>query len=220
MNILLLEDDFSYNESITEFLTLSKHKVDSYFNGKEALEAIFNNDYDIILLDIMVPEITGYEILKRVRKEQIDVPIILITSLTDIDNLSIGYELGCNDYIRKPFSLKELKLRINQAVNSFHYKSNSKEIALKNNYTFNIENLILQKNKKEINLTNIEKKIIEYFIKKRGYFSSCETIITDLWEGNYISNADLRMHIKRIRNKTDKDFIVNARGLGYRIEKN
>lgn len=110
--ILLLEDEYSYRTSIKEYLVSLDFDVDDFDDGKDALNAILENRYDLLLLDVMVPNITGHEIVKIVRKEEIDVPIILITSLTDIEDLSTGYEIGCNDYIRKPFILKELKYRV------------------------------------------------------------------------------------------------------------
>lgn len=112
MKILLLEDEYSYRTSIKEYLVSLDFDVDDFDDGKDALNAILENRYDLLLLDVMVPNITGHEIVKIVRKEEIDVPIILITSLTDIEDLSTGYEIGCNDYIRKPFILKELKYRV------------------------------------------------------------------------------------------------------------
>jgi len=106
MKILLLEDDYTYKESIKELLEEMGYSVDDFDDGEKALDALFETSYQLALLDIRVPNLDGYEILKQIRKAKLDLPIIFITSLTDINNLSLGYELGCNDYIRKPFSLK------------------------------------------------------------------------------------------------------------------
>lgn len=219
MKILLLEDDYSYRTSIKEYLLSLEYEIDDFENGKDALNAIFENTYDLLLMDIIVPDITGYEILKEVRKSEIEVPIILVTSLTDVDDLSIGYELGCNDYIRKPFSLKELKYRITQAINSFHFKSNTNKIRLTGDYVFDLDNCELTLEKQYIKLTNIEQKIIDFLIRRRGQFCTTQDMVTSIWDDDFISDADLRMHIKRIRDKTLKGLIVNSRGLGYKIEK-
>src|SRR5660398_176469 len=100
MKILLLEDDFSYRISIKEYLEYLNFEIDDFDNGQDAQDAIFENRYDLLLMDVRVPKISGYEIVKTVRENDIDVPIILVTSLTDINDLSTGYEIGCNDYIR------------------------------------------------------------------------------------------------------------------------
>mgnify|MGYP003608541380 CR=1 FL=1 len=219
MKILLLEDDYSYRVSIRDYLISLEFEVDAFENGQDALEAIFNNSYALLLMDVRVPKVSGYEIVKEVRKQDIDVPIILVTSLTDIDDLSIGYEIGCNDYIRKPFALKELKYRIFQTINSFYFKTAKKHIKLECDFYFSPETSELFYHDEFVKLTKIEQKLIALLVKKRGMFLSTNDIVSFVWENEYISEADLRMHIKRIRDKTDKNLIHNSRGLGYKIEK-
>lgn len=219
MRILLLEDDDYYSSSIKEFLESIDFEVDDFDNGQDALDAIFENDYDLLLLDIMVPKINGHEVVKAVRDNDMEVPIILVTSSTDIDDLSIGYETGCNDYIRKPFALKELKCRINQTLNSFYFNTTKSTIKLKNDFIFDLEEHELIKNDVHIKLTIFEQKIVSFLIKKQGSFATTNEIISNVWEDDFIEEADLRMHIKRIRAKTQKDFIINSRGFGYKIEK-
>lgn len=219
MKILLLEDDYSYRSSIKEYLLSLEYEVDDFETGTDALDAIYDNTYDLLLMDIIVPEMTGYEVLKEVRKSEIEVPIILVTSLTDVDDLSVGYELGCNDYIRKPFSLKELKYRITQAINSFHFKSNTNKIKLLGDYVFDLDNCELTLEKQYIKITQVEQKIIDFLIRRRGQFCTTQDMVSSIWDDDFISDADLRMHIKRIRDKTIKELIINSRGLGYKIEK-
>ena len=219
MKILLLEDDYSYRSSIKEYLISLNFEVDDFENGQDALDAIFENSYDLLLLDVRVPKISGHEIVKIVRENDIEVPIILVTSLTDIDDLSTGYEIGCNDYIRKPFVLKELKYRVNQTINSFHFKTSKSKIKLPENFIFDLEKYELFDDEKSIKLTNIEQKIFIYLIKRLGSYSTIPDMITAIWDNEFISDADLRMHIKRMRDKSSKTLIHNSRGLGYRIEK-
>ena len=97
MKILLLEDDYLYKVSIKEFLQELDFIVDDFENGDEALDAVFTNSYDLLLLDIRVPGMDGFTLVETIRKEELNTPIIILTSLTDISNLSHGYELGCND---------------------------------------------------------------------------------------------------------------------------
>lgn len=101
MKILLLEDDYNYNESITEYLEELGFQVDSFYDGEEALDAIVENSYYLLILDIKVPKLNGHELIKAI-KEMGDnnTPILIMTSLVDIDNMTIGYELGCDDYLK------------------------------------------------------------------------------------------------------------------------
>ena len=219
MKILLLEDDYSYRVSIKEFLESLDYEVDDFENGQDALDAVFENDYALLLLDVRVPTISGHEVVKAVRENDIDVPIIFVTSLTDIEDLSIGYEMGCNDYIRKPFALKELKYRVTQSINSFQFNTSKNNIKLNYNFAYDLDKHELTKDSEYIKLTIVEQRIMQFLIRRLGSFSTTNEMTSTLWDDDFITDADLRMHIKRIRDKTDKNLIVNSRGLGYKIEK-
>jgi len=219
MKILLLEDDYSYRVSIKEFLESLDYEVDDFENGQDALDAVFENDYALLLLDVRVPTISGHEVVKAVRENDLDVPIIFVTSLTDIEDLSVGYEMGCNDYIRKPFALKELKYRVTQSINSFQFNTSKNNIKLNYNFAYDLDKHELMKDSEYIKLTIVEQRIMQFLIRRLGSFSTTNEMTSTLWDDDFITDADLRMHIKRIRDKTDKNLIVNSRGLGYKIEK-
>ena len=152
MKILLLEDDYLYKVSIKEFLQELDFIVDDFENGDEALDAIFSNSYDLLLLDIRVPGMDGFTLLETIRKEELNTPIIILTSLTDITNLSRGYDLGCNDYIRKPFDLIELKFRIEQLIKNSCFKTFDDFIQIAVDYEFDVKKNILYKEKEQIDL--------------------------------------------------------------------
>ena len=135
IKILLLEDDYLYRVSIKEFLEELDFHVDDFENGDDAFDAIFENYYDLLLLDIRVPGMDGFSLVEYIRKEKLEVPIIVLTSLTDIKDLSKGYELGCNDYIRKPFNMIELKFRIEQLIKN-NFKTNEDFLELENSFKF------------------------------------------------------------------------------------
>ncbi|NCD12367.1 MAG: response regulator transcription factor [Epsilonproteobacteria bacterium] len=219
MKILLLEDDYTYKESIQDSLEEMGYSVDAYDDGEKALDALFEKHYHLALLDIRVPSMDGYEILKEIRKAKLDVPIIFITSLTDINNLSLGYELGCNDYIRKPFSLKELQYRVSQTLKSHHFHTNLDVIPLSHGFSYHNNDQSLWFDTVQVPLSNHERKLLFVFVKNRGYFISTELIHDAVWEGKEIGENDIRMLIKKLRDKTDKDFIITAKGIGYKIEK-
>ena len=218
IKILLLEDDYLYKISIKEFLEELDFVVDDFENGDEALDAIFENFYDLLLLDIRVPGMDGFSLVEYVRKEKLDVPIIILTSLTDISDLSRGYELGCNDYIRKPFDMIELKFRIEQLIKT-SFKTNEDSINLPYSFRFDVKKLLLYKNDTLIDLTQKESELVALLVLNRGFFVSIETLHERIWENKEISYSDIRMCIKRIREKTGKDFIKTKRFVGYKIDK-
>ena len=219
MKILLLEDDYLYKVSIKEFLQELDFIVDDFENGDEALDAIFTNSYDLLLLDIRVPGMDGFTLLETIRKEELNTPIIILTSLTDITNLSRGYDLGCNDYIRKPFDLIELKFRIEQLIKNSCFKTFDDFIQIAVDYEFDVKKNILYKEKEQIDLSFKESELVSFLVQNRGFFVSIETLHERIWENKDISYSDIRMCIKRIREKTCKDFIKTKRFVGYKIDK-
>ena len=218
IKILLLEDDYLYKVSIKEFLEELDFYVDDFENGDDALNAIFENSYDLLLLDVRVPGMDGFSLVEYVRKEKIDVPIIILTSLTDIKDLSKGYELGCNDYIRKPFDMIELKFRIEQLIKN-NFKTNEDLIELENSFKFDVNKSILYKDDTILDLTQKESELTALLVLNRGFFVSIETLHERIWENKDISYSDIRMCIKRVREKTGKDFIKTKRFVGYKIDK-
>ncbi|MFA6789025.1 MAG: response regulator transcription factor [Arcobacteraceae bacterium] len=216
MRLLLLEDDLDYKQSIKEYLESLHYIVDDFEDGEEALSAIYENKYHLLILDIRVPKLNGYELVKLLRQENNTTPVIYITSLTDINNLSLGYELGCNDYIKKPFSPKELKYRIEQLIKLF-YANNNKTIALNSGLSYDIVKQELYKNGCIVPLTKKENEVVFCLLSSKNQFVSSETLRSEVWEDRYICEADIRVCIKKIRDKTSKDFISNQRGIGYKI---
>jgi DNA-binding response OmpR family regulator len=218
IKILLLEDDYLYKISIKEFLEELDFYVDDFENGDEALDSIFENSYDLLLLDIRVPGMDGFSLLEYVRNAKIDIPVIILTSLTDIKDLSKGYELGCNDYIRKPFDMVELKFRIEQLIKK-SFNINEEMVILPNLFKFDVNKSILYKDEKQIDLSHKEAELVSLLIQNRSFFVSIETLHERIWENKEILYADIRMCIKRIREKTGKDFIKTKRYVGYKIDK-
>ena len=219
MNILLLEDDTDYKNSIKEYLESLDYKIDAFENGNDAFDAIYEKNYHLLILDIRVPGLSGYELVKELREKQNNIPVIFITSLTDINNLSLGYELGCNDYIKKPFSPKELKYRIEQLLKAFYFNVNENKISLNNDFIYDFTKNELFKQKKIINLTKKEQEVILCLITNKNQYVSIEKLRYEVWEDKFINEADIRVCIKNIRAKTSKNFIINQRGIGYKLER-
>jgi DNA-binding response OmpR family regulator len=220
MKLLLLEDDIAYNQSIKEYLESLGYEVDSFENGEDAYFAIYEKPYHLLLLDIRVPKLNGYELMKKLKSDNKDIPVIFITSLTDINNLSIGYELGCSYYIKKPFALKELKYRVEQILKLYYFHTNNDKLILSDGYKYDVKNETLYDIKDNvIELTNKEKQLVLLLVSNVNNYVSIERIKDEVWNDSYVNDVDVRMCIKNIRKKSSKDFIVSLRGVGYRVVK-
>lgn len=218
MKILLMEDDYNYNESIKEYLESLGYEVDAFFDGESALDAIMQKPYYLLLLDIKVPKLNGHELIRCVKDAHITTPIIIITSLTDIDSISVGYALGCNDYLKKPFELKELELRIKELIKKHYQTSQEGDLVLKCGLIFNVTSGELRKKDETIALTLKEQELIRFLILRKNNFCDIESLRENVWEGKEIGYADIRMYIRKIRQKAGDEFIKSSRGLGYKID--
>lgn len=217
MKILFLEDEYALRISVEEFLNDLGLDVDTFENGDAAFDAIYEGSYNLLLLDVKVPGMDGFELLKALRERDIVIPALFITSLTHVDDLVHGYELGCCDYIKKPFDLKELKIRVEHALRSECLHAKKELIQLNDIYAYDTKNFILLEEEKKIELTKTEKRILESLIKHRGSIVSIEAFQEEVW-GEDIDPANIRVQINKLRKKLASELIVNVRGLGYKID--
>jgi DNA-binding response OmpR family regulator len=218
MKILILEDESILALSMSEFLEESGYEVECFTDSEAAYDAIYENVYDLLLLDVKVPgEKNGFEMLEELREDGNTTPAIFITSLTDIDDLSRGYECGACDYIRKPFDLAELKLRVEQVMKVQCFSSSDESIELPSGYSYDLKKMKLTFNGETVQLAKTEAKILELLIKKRGSVVSCEMFWEEVW-GEWVDPANIRVQVGSLRKKLKKDFIKNVRGVGYTID--
>ncbi|ABB43539.1 two component transcriptional regulator, winged helix family [Sulfurimonas denitrificans DSM 1251] len=217
MRVLLLEDEFSLRISIKEFLEDIDYSVDDFADGLEAHDAIYAKSYDLLLLDINVPSMSGFELLQSIRKDGIKIPAIFLTSMTELQGLKEGYRKGCCDYIRKPFDLLELELRIKQAIRSY-YLDNSDMVELGEGFVYDMLKGKLTKDDKEIVLRKIEKDLLEMLIKNKNSVVSMQMFQDEVW-GDYVEPSAIRVQINNLKQKLSETIIHNRRGLGYIIER-
>ncbi|MBL1244394.1 MAG: response regulator transcription factor [Sulfurimonas sp.] len=217
MRILLLEDEYSLRISIEEFLEDLGYEVDGFMDGLEAYDAIYDKSYDLLLLDVNVPSLTGFELLKRLRIDDISVPAIFLTSMTDVNDLKEGYKRGCCDYMRKPFDLMELELRIDQALASY-LNNDGNIIDLGDSLTYDLKRSKLLLGEKEIVLRKTEKDMLEVLIKNKNAIVSTEMFQDEVW-GDYVEPATIRVQLNNLKKKLPDAIIQNRRGLGYIIER-
>ncbi len=215
--ILLLEDEYSLRESVREYLEDFGFGVDAFENGEEAMDALYKGRYGLLLLDVQVPGINGFELLAELRKSGDRTPAIFITSLTNIENLAKGFEIGCSDYIKKPFELRELQLRLEHALKTECFRTQNDIITLSDRYSYDLKNFVLRDGEVEIQLSKTEKRILEALVKHRGSVVSMEQFQDEVW-GEYMDPANIRVQINKLRKKMDEEIIRNVRGLGYKID--
>lgn len=215
MKILLLEDDIFICESIKSYFELLDNQVDYYNDGEELLDNSIIDTYDILLLDINTPKKNGFETLKEIRDLGYKTPAIFITAQSDIDHVKEGYKLGCSDYVRKPFILEELELRIKQII---HEEADEDIIKLNKTYSFNISNMQLLEENKALNLSKCEKNLLYILVKNLGNTVSPEIIKNYVWDEKDVCDNTLRTQIKKLRSKIKDNLIINVRNSGYKID--
>jgi len=216
--LLLLEDDMALNETIVDYFENLGFSVVSVYDGNSALDAIYENNFDLLLLDVNVPDINGFEILKNSREQGVTTPAIFITSLNSMNDLEVGYDSGCDDYIRKPFALKELKLRVESILKRDFFHNDNEKIQIATNIYYDTQSDLLTIDNTEIQLNNKDAKLLKLFLQNKDKLVTHETIYSTLWEyGEDISESALRTYIKNLRKYIGKEKIVSIKKLGYRF---
>ena len=217
MKILLLEDDVILNEIIEEFLLSLNYEVITAFDGNIAEELIYEESFDLLLFDVNIPNITGFELLKNIRQNNINIPIIFITSRHTADDVKIGFNSGCDDYIKKPFELSELQLRI-ENIKRLRQIDNHGQIKIDNDTFYNYEKKVIIRNNEEFNLSKIEAKILEYFLKNKNKAISIDEISVNNWVYDEMpESTTIRTYIKNLRKKLNDETITTLKGIGYRF---
>jgi DNA-binding response OmpR family regulator len=219
MKILLLEDDLILNEIIEEHLISQKHEITTVFTGLEAQDLLYSQRFDLLLLDVNVPILNGFELLKDLRQKEIYTPTIFLTSLNQIDDIEKGFKSGCDDYLKKPFELKELDLRINNIKRLFNIE-NEDLIQISKDTYLDKKNLLIKKENEQIHLAKKECEVLEYLINNSSKTVSIEELSLNVWayEEAPISST-IRTYIKNLRRVLGEEFIINLRGVGYRFNK-
>jgi len=216
MKILLLEDDIMLNNAITQYLNTIGHTVTSLRDGQECLDLAKKERFDLAIFDINVPSIDGLTILEELHAIKRGMPVIYISTLIDIEDISKAYELGCCDYIKKPFHLKELNLRINKILETV--KKDMYHKRLSKNYSFDCENRTLYHNNNPQVLSKRQLQIVEFLAHNRSFVCSYEMFKDHVWYEEDIEDGTIRAEINRLKKNLKEDFIINVRGVGYMIE--
>ena len=218
MRILVVEDEKDLNNIITKHLKKNNFSVDSVFNGEEALEYLEYGAYDLIVLDIMLPKINGYEVIKKLRENKNETAVLMLTARDSIEDKIKGLDLGADDYLIKPFDFGELLARIRALVRrKYGNTSNTMEI---DDLCIDIAKKTVVRGGKNIELTGKEYEVLEYLIQNKGHVLSRDKIRDSVWDYGYEGESNIiDVLIKNIRKKIDignsKPLIHTKRGLGY-----
>jgi DNA-binding response OmpR family regulator len=215
--ILLLEDDANLNETISEYMEEQRYEVESTYEGYEAQDKLYEEHFDLLLLDVNTPGINGFDVLRSAREQGVKAPAIYITSLDSVDDLEQGFESGCDDYIRKPFALKELLIRVETLLKRNFYHEEREFIEIDEQIAYDIKNSTLLVEKKPYQLGVKESKLLKLFLQSSGEVLSHERIFEVLWSyDEESSDASLRTYIKNLRKIIGKERIVSIKKQGYR----
>lgn len=210
MKILLLEDNKRLSNLIIEALEEKNYKVDWFEDGKIALESIYNG-YDCFILDINVPGLDGLTLLKELRDMNSSTPAIIISANVELETIKDAYIKGCDEYIKKPFYIYELELKLDKLC-----KRKDESLKLPNDFIYDIEKekLFDEKNE-EVKLAKKEILLFNLFAKNLEKVISFEQIEQYVWEGDLTTNENIRALVKRLRKKLPIDTIISQGGMGY-----
>ncbi len=212
MKILVLEDNERLANLILEALEQKKYHVSLFNDGKKALKSI-DDGYDCFILDINVPGLDGISLLKEIRSMDAQTPAIIISANIELDTIQDAYHKGCDEYLKKPFYMYELEMKIEKLCKP-------KVVALKlaQGYSYNMENeTLLDGNLEEVKLAKKEILLLNLFAKNLGKNITFERIEQYVWEGELTTTENIRALIKRLRKKLPDETIENQGGIGYRL---
>jgi len=217
MKLLLMEDDPVLGSIVTDYLQ-EYYETDRVFDASQAQEFIDSNSYDLLIFDINVPGKSGIELLEELRSFNDTTPAIIITAYADTKHLKNSFDAGAHDYIRKPFELEELKLRIEKSRVLFNIEQDL-PIELTEELTYYPDKYMICDGKKELPLRPKEAKILDYFILHPKRLISQEELTQNIWEfDEFPSDATLRSYIRKLRKAIGHNKIITQRGIGYRYE--
>ncbi|HBG61741.1 MAG: DNA-binding response regulator [Omnitrophica WOR_2 bacterium GWF2_38_59] len=220
--ILIVEDDKNISKLIKYNLEKAGFACDVSITGEDALDMLDSKPIDLIILDIMLPKMDGFETCRHIKQDKMlsSIPIIMLTAKGEEVDKVVGFELGADDYVVKPFSPRELILRVKAVVRRGKPKEEAKDILSVGEITVDVPRHKVTVDKRDVTLTLIEFKLLLLLINRKGRVQSRETLLEDVWDiSSEVTTRTIDTHIKRVREKLGKSgkLIETVRGIGYRI---
>lgn len=215
IKILIVEDEEPISNLIRMSLTKAGYHCEQAFDGENAADAIEGGYYDLILLDIMLPGINGYELLEYIKTKEI--PVIFITAMGDLDDRVKGLRAGAEDYITKPFEMLEVQARIETVLRRYHKMEDKIEIF---DTTIDLSSRTVMQGGKQIMLTWKEFELLLFFVRNKNIALYRETIYENIWDSDYMGDSrTVDLHVQRLRKKLNwGDKIQSVYKVGYRLE--
>lgn len=223
MNLFLLEDDYAIATGLCYSLENEGYSVTHASGVKQAIDIISKEKFSLYILDLTLPDGSGYDVCKEIKKQG-DLPVIFLTAYNDEVNVVMGFEFGADDYISKPFRLKELLVRIKSVLRRYNNETADGVIKFKD-LTVNTNEAKVYKNGNEIILTAMEYRLLLILLNNRGKVLSRTQLLENIWDvdGDFVEDNTLTVYIKRLRDKIEEEpnrplIIKTVRGLGYMID--
>lgn len=223
MNLFLLEDDYAIATGLCYSLENEGYSVTHASGVKQAIDIISKEKFSLYILDLTLPDGSGYDVCKEIKKQG-DLPVIFLTAYDDEVNVVMGFEFGADDYISKPFRLKELLVRIKSVLRRYNNETADGVIKFKD-LTVNTNEAKVYKNDNEIILTAMEYRLLLILLNNRGRVLSRTQLLENIWDvdGDFVEDNTLTVYIKRLRDKIEEEpnrplIIKTVRGLGYMID--
>ena len=224
MRLLLVEDERSLSLALVNMFEKEKIEVTPCYDGEEGLEYALTGTFDVILLDVLMPKMNGFDVLKEIRKNKITTPILMLTALSGESDKVKGLDLGADDYLAKPFGFGELMARVRALL-----RRGQSTLIIDNRLSYgnaelDVKNSVLRANGKEVQLSAKELGIVKFFFERSDFVGAKEEIINRVWglDNDFLSN-NLEVYVSLIRKKLqfiEADFIIESlRGIGYKLSK-
>ena len=222
-NVLVIEDEKSISRFLQLELTHEGYNVETAYDGQSGLEKIMEDSADVIILDIMLPLLSGTEVCRKAREEGITTPIIMLTARDDVSDKVEGLDVGANDYMTKPFAIEELLARIRVAIKNAPPKKEEANILRAGKLVLDRDKFIVTYDGEEIILAKKEFDLLEYMMENKNLVLSREKIVERIWGYDYegetnVTDVYIRYLRSKIDNKYGTDFITTVRGVGYRFD--
>ncbi|CAA6825472.1 MAG: Two-component system response regulator [uncultured Sulfurovum sp.] len=214
MKVLLLEDEIMLQGAIVEYLEDTGYIVEAFEDGEEAYKHIKENSYDLFIFDINVPTLDGLSLLDKLQKDKYFIPTVFISAITEIEQISQAYELGCYDYLKKPFHLKELSLHIERILKVADIRAKN-HIKISKIYSYDLQSERLFFDSSEQKLTLKQAQIINLLVTHINKIVDFQMLHHYVWEDSHVDNATIRAEMHRVKKTLKEDLIENVKGVGY-----
>lgn len=221
--ILITDDEPSMRQGLADNLEFEGYKVEMAADGTEALDLLSKNEYDLLILDVMMPEVSGFDVCKKIRQQGNNIPVILLTAKGEEIDRVLGLELGADDYITKPFSLRELLARVKAILRRSKTVTSNAQIETIGLLQVDFKNYVAISNNEEVKLSHREFEVLHFLWNHKGDIVSRDDLLKNIWQYDEfpttrtIDNFVLRLRQKVETNPNDPKIILTVHGIGYKM---